>query len=74
MLTNNATDTAWFQTLAYVATAMCFPAGRIRFWQPSRETATPLQGQTITGVGVEIEAFYRAFAPFGTVVRIERGA
>jgi phage N-6-adenine-methyltransferase len=67
VLVNNGTETAWFQTLAGEATAMCFPRGRVKFWHPNR-VAMPLQGQTVIYLGSHLEAFRREFQPFGFVV------
>jgi phage N-6-adenine-methyltransferase len=67
-ITNNATETAWFATLVGVATAVCFPRGRVRFWQPNVTHETgPLQGQAVIYVGPNTGQFAAAFRPFGEV-------
>jgi phage N-6-adenine-methyltransferase len=68
VLVNNATETDWFRTMSNVAAAVCFPEGRVRFWSPDREAATPLQGQAVLYVGEHIGTFRDAFGPFGVVL------
>ncbi len=68
VLVNNATETRWFQTLAEKARAVCFPSGRIKFWNPNPDRgSTPLQGQAILYTGENIEAFIHEFSGIGTV-------
>lgn len=72
VLVNNATETQWFVTIWDVSSAICFPTGRIRFWSPSKVTATPLQGQALLYVGKEPAAFCREFGHFGRATEISR--
>lgn len=70
VLVNNATETVWFQSMAGVCTAICFPRGRIRYLTPDGEPAnSPLQGQAIIYSGPNADKFDDEFSKFGLVVR-----
>lgn len=72
VLVNNATDARWFQGLAKAASAMCFLAGRCRFWGPSVQRSKPLQGQAVAYLGRNTERFLAVFCKFGFVVTVSR--
>lgn len=73
VLVNNASETAWFRALAAVASAICFPRGRLRFWSPGRGGA-PLQGQAVLYVGAEPERFRGVFGRLGFVAMLAKDA
>jgi phage N-6-adenine-methyltransferase len=65
VLVNNATETAWFNKLIEVASAICFPRGRVQFWHPHKVSSTPLQGQAFIYIGSEPQRFTARFSEFG---------
>ena len=67
VLVNNATETQWFKALVSVSSAVCFPSGRVKFWSPHRESATPLQGQAVLYIGPFRKDFGELFESFGHV-------
>ncbi len=66
VLVNNATETRWGQMLLGLAAAVCFPAGRVKFWHPEKVSA-PLQGQMILYFGSEREKFTHLFKEEGVI-------
>ena len=67
LISHNNTDTAWFHSLASVASAICFPKKRIRFYRGD-DIAAPTNGQAFFYLGMETEAFKDAFCGVGFVV------
>ena len=74
MLTHNYTDTKWFQHLMTKASAVCFTAGRVKFYNGDGEVAAPTQGQAFTYFGSNVEQFWEIFADYGTVLEIVNGS
>lgn len=70
LLTHNYTDTRWFQGAASEASAICFPAGRIRFVDSNGALASPTQGQALTYFGKREGEFVAAFHHLGLVVEV----
>jgi ParB family chromosome partitioning protein len=69
VLTNNGTDTKWFHSMMVNASAVCLVKGRIKFIAPDGTYGkTPLQGQTITYFGNNIDAFIEEFSQYGKCV------
>jgi ParB family chromosome partitioning protein len=65
VLVKSATETSWFQQLASTASAICFPASRVRFLDPEGNLGALLQGQAVLYLGDEPGKFIAAFAAFG---------
>jgi ParB family chromosome partitioning protein len=65
VLVNNATETQWFQRMASVASAVCFPKSRVRFLDPQGNPGAPLQGQAILYFGNSPIAFFDEFQKYG---------
>lgn len=72
VLVNNATETQWFGQLIGVASSVCFPAKRVRFWSPNGVAGAPLQGQAIIYIGENRKAFAAAFRSLGWVANVVR--
>jgi len=69
VLVNNATETVWFQTMANVCSAICFPKSRIKFLDPDgKPSGAPLQGQAVIYFGPNVQSFIAEFSVFGFVV------
>lgn len=68
VLVNNGTETAWFQRLGGVCSAMCFPQSRIRFLDQHGNPGAPLQGQAFIYCGPNPQQFMRTFASLGLVM------
>jgi phage N-6-adenine-methyltransferase len=73
LLTNNATDTAWWHLTAGNCSALCFTRGRISFLQArDGELLTkeaPTHGQVFFYFGPNVEQFKDVFNNYGMVLR-----
>lgn len=65
VLVNNATETEWFMKLVSIASAICFPKSRVKFYMPDGKTGAPLQGQAVIYIGENVAMFLDAFKRIG---------
>jgi hypothetical protein len=65
MLTNNCTDTEWFDVALRESQSVCFTRGRIRFTTPNEEEVLPTQGQAFFYFGPNPERFEEVFCKLG---------
>ena len=69
MLTNNSTDTEWFQRAIAGCAALCFTKGRINFWVPNGgDDVSPTQGQAFFHFGDDRAKFREVFGAIGSVL------
>ena len=69
VLVNNATETGWFLKLVSVASAICFPYSRVKYYMPDGKTGAPLQGQAIIYIGNDPDIFSEEFESIGWIAR-----
>lgn len=65
VLVNNATETEWFNKVVSVASAVCFPKSRVKFYMPDGKTGAPLQGQAVLYIGEKPKEFTDVFCKLG---------
>jgi hypothetical protein len=70
LLTNDQTDTLWWQKCAAKAAAVCFNKGRVGFYTPERARTAPTNGQTFQYFGPDPERFAEVFRDTGTVMSL----
>lgn len=68
LLTNNNTDTEWWHDAAAVASSILFTKGRIKFYNPAGEPASPTNGHTLLYLGNRVREFREAMSQFGLVL------
>lgn len=69
LLTNDQTDTLWWQKCAINAQVICMPSGRISFYTPTKGKTAPLNGQTFFYYGNEEKKFKKEFSGYGLMLR-----
>jgi phage N-6-adenine-methyltransferase len=74
MLTNNCTDTDWFDVALRACASICFTRGRIEFIKPDGDVTGPgpTQGQAFFYFGKDIGRFEAVFCAIGSCLRPSR--
>lgn len=74
VLVNNATETRWFQTLRDLASAVCFPTGRIAFVaEDGAQVQGNTRGQVFFYMGRSHAAFLEEFHSYGWTISQQTG-
>jgi phage N-6-adenine-methyltransferase len=74
VLLNNATETLWFRRLRALASAACFPTGRIAFVaEDGTASSGNTRGQVFLYMGGWPTRFREEFAPYGWTITKEGG-
>lgn len=69
LLTNDQTDTDWWQKCAVNANVIFLPDGRLRFYTPTKEETSPTNGQTFFYYGDNENKFKEVFN-WGLLVKV----
>ncbi len=69
LLTNDNTDTLWFQQAAIKSSVICFLRGRINFLKADGTKSSPTNGQTFFYFGDNDKRFVEYFKEFGLCMR-----
>ena len=67
LLTNNCTETKWFQEVAKKCDCRLDILGRLRFWNPTKKSDSPRYGQCLFYFGEDRDRFDEKFGDLGIV-------
>jgi len=67
VLVNASTETKWFNKFTSQASAVCFISGRLKFWNPKRDSKHAPHGNALFYFGPNAQAFYSLFVDTGLV-------
>jgi hypothetical protein len=70
VMVENATETKCFQKICTIASAICFPSGKVKFWNLDKTSAS-LKSQAIIYIGGQPDLFIEVFKEKGTTWRKE---
>jgi hypothetical protein len=68
VLTNSDTDTLWYHRMAGISKAICFPRGRVKFYNKEKVGQTPT-GQSFFYCGKNEEKFKEVFTQVGIIMK-----
>ncbi len=70
LLTNDQTDTLWWQKCAINANLICMPQGRLHFTTADGKETSPTNGQSFFYFGDNKRKFREAFSEMGLIVQV----